>query len=255
MRLKKEHPELVFLQPSRRNLSEFVFVDSIEIEDVIDDKICFDQENLSSKSTTSEDIEEDDIQMPVPKQNSPSVSELFSVAMYLKDQVAAFPSVLEAWPPTACDITDEVWERAVPSELFNFISWVVGANDDPFQSDVTPDMKRKLNSICQDIIYLSSKGTKRMPKHISLGMTVRHITGSAALIGLLNGFGHCTSSSMVLEHDTALAELQKRKGPVAIPSCIRSGVFTNLVWDNNDFGEETLSGKGTTHNTNGIIFQ
>lgn len=27
------------------------------------------------------------------------------------------------------------------------------------------------------------------------------------------------------------------------------------MWDNNDFGEETLSGKGTTHNTNGIIVQ
>ena len=63
-----------------------------------------------------------DIQIPVLIQSSPSVRELFSVAMYLKDQVAAFPSVLEAWPPTACDITDEVWERAVPSELFNFIS-------------------------------------------------------------------------------------------------------------------------------------
>ena len=94
-----------------------------------------------------------------------------------------------------------------------------------------------------------------MPKHISLGMTVRHITGSATLIGLLNGLGHCTSSSMVSEHDTALAELQRRKGPVAIPSCIRPGVFTMLVWDNNDFGEETLSGKETTHNTNGIIME
>ena len=27
------------------------------------------------------------------------------------------------------------------------------------------------------------------------------------------------------------------------------------MWDNNDFGEQTLSGKGTTHNTNGIAVQ
>ena len=27
------------------------------------------------------------------------------------------------------------------------------------------------------------------------------------------------------------------------------------MWDNNDFGEETLTGAGTTHNTNGIILQ
>ena len=27
------------------------------------------------------------------------------------------------------------------------------------------------------------------------------------------------------------------------------------MWDNNDFGQETLSGKGTTHNTNGVVVQ
>ena len=32
-------------------------------------------------------------------------------------------------------------------------------------------------------------------------------------------------------------------------------MFTTLVWDNNDFDEETLSGSGMTHNTNGIILQ
>ncbi|PIK42481.1 hypothetical protein BSL78_20658 [Apostichopus japonicus] len=32
--------------------------------------------------------------------------------------------------------------------------------------------------------------------------------------------------------------------------------FSTLVWDNNDFGEETISGKRTTHNTlNGILIQ
>ena len=32
-------------------------------------------------------------------------------------------------------------------------------------------------------------------------------------------------------------------------------MFTTLVWDNNDFNEETLSGKGSTHVANGIIVQ
>ena len=31
--------------------------------------------------------------------------------------------------------------------------------------------------------------------------------------------------------------------------------FTTIVWDNNDFSEETVSGKGTTHVANGIIVQ
>lgn len=94
-----------------------------------------------------------------------------------------------------------------------------------------------------------------MPKHSSLAMAIRHMTGSAQLIGMLNGLGHCSSHSQVLEHDTALAELQLLRGDTYIPQNITAHVPATLVWYNNDFGEETLSGKGTTHNTNGIIIQ
>lgn len=94
-----------------------------------------------------------------------------------------------------------------------------------------------------------------MPKQCSLAMAVRHMTGSAQLIGLLNGLGHCSSNSQDLEHDTALAHLQMERGDIHIPENIRVEIPATLVWDNNDFGEETLSGKGTTHNTNGMIIQ
>ena len=40
-----------------------------------------------------------------------------------------------------------------------------------------------------------------------------------------------------------------------IPRNIAIDLPTTLVWDNNDFTEETLSGKGTTHVANGIIIQ
>ena len=39
-----------------------------------------------------------------------------------------------------------------------------------------------------------------MPKHVALGMAVRHVSESAQLVGLLNGFGYSVS------HDTALAQ-------------------------------------------------
>ncbi len=75
------------------------------------------------------------------------------------------------------------------------------------------------------------------------------------MIELLNGFGHYASNSVVLNHDTALAESQITHGENALASNIQPAISTLLVWDNNDFGEETLSGCGTTHNTNGIIIQ
>ena len=69
------------------------------------------------------------------------------------------------------------------------------------------------------------------------------------------GFGYTVSHSYVLEHDTALAQQEILRGSKALSSCLQKGVCTSLVWDNNDFGEQTSSGKGTTHNTNGIAIQ
>ena len=94
-----------------------------------------------------------------------------------------------------------------------------------------------------------------MPKHTSLSMAMRHLSGSSQLIGLLNGFGYCVSHTNVLEHDTALGLQEIEKGSSKLPSSLEKSSYTTLVWDNNDFGERTLSGKGTTHNTNGIAVQ
>ncbi|KAJ8021222.1 hypothetical protein HOLleu_38358 [Holothuria leucospilota] len=123
------------------------------------------------------------------------------------------------------------------------------------RNDVKEETSKKIASIGQDILNLSFKGRKCIPKHTSLAMAVRHLTGSAQLIGILNGLGHCVSNFSVLEHDTALAELQLERGEQYLPPIIKRNVHSILVWDNNDFREETLSGKGSTHNTNGIIIQ
>ena len=40
-----------------------------------------------------------------------------------------------------------------------------------------------------------------------------------------------------------------------VPKGFRPGVFAVAVWDNIDMDEETGSGSGTTHHTNGILVQ
>lgn len=123
----------------------------------------------------------------------------------------------------------------------------------PEKVDVPDDLRPRLLSVAQDVMFLRARGKILLPKHSSLSMAVRHLTGSAKLIGLLNGFGHCSSNSSVLEHDSALARRQLEQGTSVLPSGSIS-TYTTLVWDN-DFSEETVSGKGTTHNTNGILLQ
>ena len=120
--------------------------------------------------------------------------------------------------------------------------------------ETSDDVRRMLLSVAQDIFNMFTKGRKTMPKHVALGLTMRHMTGSSSLIGILNGFGHLVSHSGVLEHDTARENKQ-----LYTDNIVREGFITKIpttvIWDNNEFREETLSGECTTHNTNGLLVQ
>ena len=87
-------------------------------------------------------------------------------------------------------------------------------------------------------------------------MATRHITGSVKLVKILHGLGHCVSPATVYKHDSALGlSCDSSNQDVIIPRNIIPGSFSTIVWDNNDFNEETVSGKETTHVANGIILQ
>ena len=93
-----------------------------------------------------------------------------------------------------------------------------------------------------------------MPKHVAIGLTMRHMTGSSSLIGILNEFGHLVSHSGVLEHDTARANTHLCTDNI-VPEGFIKKFPTTVIWDNNEFREETPSGEGTTHTTNGLLVQ
>ena len=72
---------------------------------------------------------------------------------------------------------------------------------------------------------------------------------------MLNTYGHTVSTSKLQEIEVAMDELCQLESAEHIPSNIVNHVPVMFVFDNNDFQEETPSGKGTTHCTNGIIIQ
>ena len=229
---------------------------------LVEDQQLLHEEMYNTTTDTETDTEN---RLPQPtsheEKNEPNImnehNESFLTAMKLRSVIKNIkPNI--SWPPFSDDLTMKTAERIIPPCLYNFIAWTVGASDDPCLDkcvSVLPDTHCKILAISQDIVYLQSKGRKQMPKHMSLAMTVRHLSGSAQLIGLLNGFGYSVSSSVVLNHDTAIANQEMRRGDNALPPDIQPGKHTILVYDNNDFGEETLTGRGTTHNTNGIVVQ
>ncbi|CAB3996283.1 Hypothetical predicted protein [Paramuricea clavata] len=145
----------------------------------------------------------------------------------------------------------------VPCELFNTLAWICGFSSEPTLNNyVEIDHKEsaKLMSITQDLVNLASNQRNPTPKSIALAMALRQLTGSASVISLLSGLGHCMSYSFVLSHETALAQLNISKDSTVPPGFI-GNVPTTLAWDNDDFSEETRSGKGTTPITGGIIIQ
>lgn len=161
------------------------------------------------------------------------------------------------WPPTSNDLNVRAAESIVPVELYNLLAWCIGASNEPTIAEkvsVSDEIHLKLLSICQDIVYLSSKGKLQTPKSLCLGLTIRHLTGSSQVLSLLSRLGHCSSKDTIVRLETSLAQLQLLEG-AKIPAGFSKNVHTVLVWDNIDFGEETLSGRGTTHHTNGIMLQ
>ncbi|CAG2255235.1 unnamed protein product [Mytilus edulis] len=112
-------------------------------------------------------------------------------------------------------------------------------------------------SLAQDLIYSVSKGYTKTPKHVALAIYLKTQTGSSEIVKIINRFGHSVSYDQVEEIETSIAEkmIMNTEDDIFIPSIIRKGVFSSFCWDNNDLCEETLSGQGTTHCTNGIVIQ
>ena len=104
------------------------------------------------------------------------------------------------------------------------------------------------------MIFISSNGKKFTAKSLSLAMPMRQLTGSSKVINLLNQFGHCMSNNFSLRHETGLAELSISDNGV-IPAGVRKNQNIAIAWDNDDFLEDTKTGKDTTHVTGGIIIQ
>ena len=115
---------------------------------------------------------------------------------------------------------------------------------------------RLAKSFADDISTAATHGKWKLPKHMLLGITLRHLTGSAELITIMNRYGHCQSYPLVLELETAMAQQVTQQDSI-LPSNITPALnkVSHLCWDNFDINEETPSGTGTTHVTHGILIQ
>lgn len=187
---------------------------------------------------------------------------LYESAKYLRQQIMEVSPVL-SWPPSPEELDLESAQKLVPDSLYNMLAWIICS--DKLHSTYIPETKtsvpKNINhqvlSIAQDLLHCTRRGILKTPKHIALPLTVKSLTGSSDLVTMLNHFGHGLSYHSIEEVETAIAEAQlsSQQGRSFLPSNIQENVPAIFCWDNNDILEETLSGKGTTHCTNGIVIQ
>ena len=158
-----------------------------------------------------------------------------------------------SWPYHPNDINTDHIE--LPSLVERLVRGVITGQSENL--NMSNRMQLSVQSICQDIIYATTRGHQKPSKHILLPYAVKTLTGNVELIQMLNRLGHGISYHQLEEIETALC-LQKlaagSQSPV-LPAALQPTVFTNVAWDNIDRLEETLTGEGTSHRVNGIAVQ
>ncbi|XP_068203606.1 uncharacterized protein [Palaemon carinicauda] len=157
------------------------------------------------------------------------------------------------WPPTAGYL--ETLESPVPEGLQKFLRLVICGNGSLPLSEKT---ERLVSSLGQDICRAATKGEWKLPKHILVCMTLRHLFRSAQLNTLMNRLGHAESYSFSLELETALATALAEATSVLSPNIICNPSGSSLFhsdFDNFDQYVNDLCGSGSVHTTHGIMLQ
>ena len=155
------------------------------------------------------------------------------------------------WPPSARFLLSGT--ISPPEILQDFLARVITGKP---LAQAASSKECKAKSLAADICQVTCGGRWLMPKQLLLGMTLRHLTGSAEVITLVHRFGHCSSYTCLLELETAMC-INISARDTLLPTTIRpdQNVVTHMCWDNFDLREETPSGAGTTHTTHGIVIQ
>ena len=117
---------------------------------------------------------------------------------------------------------------------------------------------RLSDSIGQDLCRAATRGQWKLPKHIFLCMTLRHLLRSKELTTLINRFGHCESYSFSLEVEAATTKTLEETSSLLSNQIARNPAVPSVFhsdFDNFDQFVNDLSGAGSVHTANGILLQ
>ena len=94
---------------------------------------------------------------------------------------------------------------------------------------------------------------KKNLKHVLLGMTIHRTTASKKVANYLHRANHIISYYDIQMQNLAWEKTVSSGESLKTDIC--KAVPTHSSIDNNDGGQEMLTGYGTTHHTNSLLFQ
>ena len=226
---------LSYHQPLDRSQSEIVYSSHVTTGEVVETIV-----NTSGEQWADEDgIEE----VTQETNEDEKYLHVYHMAKMIRSLVIEMKPVM-AWPPTEDDL--DCSDTLVPDLLYNLFAWICSSDVEYCNKRVcgiSAEVHRIVLSQAQDLIDCVSRGRIKTPKHVTLPLTVKSLTGNAELVTIVNRFGHALSYSQIEELETALAEkeIAKEQDGIIVPSTCSMGVPAVFCWDNNDLLEETLS--------------
>ena len=216
--LSKSFPSLEWLSTENRKLGTLGLKKSNIPERVAETSLTASTSSEESSESSSADIYDpmslNFLQTAIQTEESPALNRC---SLILKRDIQDCPGLSTSWPPTSHELNMGHCEKVVPSSLFNLLAACTNltTSTELMSNTLLPvdneSNKRKLLSICQDIVSLASNGRKLTPKSLALGLTTRHIVASNHLVRILAGLGHCSSVDSVMRLETGLASCQSEE--------------------------------------------
>ena len=158
------------------------------------------------------------------------------------------------WPLTPDELIEEVNKGPSP-ELYNAIYYSMydsgKINSYGFVGTDSGLLANKIWSVASDWESLVTR--KATPKQVVLGLVLHRLTGSREVANYVHKSNHAISYDAIRMQNQAWARMVTGKKSHA--AHLRKGVVTHSTIDNNDGRQETVTGAGTTHDTNKTLFQ
>ena len=155
------------------------------------------------------------------------------------------------WPPDTQELIVE--EGVIPSVLQRFLSLVL-SNTGAVR---TARAERILLSIGQNICRAVTNGEWKLPKHILLCATLRHLFRSTQVVTMLNRLGHCENNTFASELEAAIDTSLQNASSLLTNQIVRGprNILFHSEWDNFNQRLSGVHGTPMCNTSGGIMLQ